>query len=379
MSKRKVRNSSVELLRIICMILIVAHHYSYYGGFPALSTTYMTGEGIFIQLIGAFGQVSCAVFAIISGYYLCQVEFDSAKKVFNHYKKIIPTIAQFVFYSVVILLVMGLTGKLEFTSENVIKSLFPYVFCNWFVRFYIIFYLFVPFLNMIVSKISYKMFTGLVAMLVIIWSIIPSLAPGSFNYGCLDFFLVMYFIGAYIHKYLEKRISTKIVVIGTIVSLLAYLLVLMAYDLVGYHLQSDEIIKKTAGLVNYTKILPIAFSTFVFMLFSRFKFHNAYINIISGSVMGIYLIHDNDNLRYFIWREVSPNYLYETHPFLHLLIKVLAVFVICLFIDLARSETTGRLFNKYYNKAADIVWNKIKPKKIVGNQENSEIKDICEE
>lgn len=362
MSKRKVRNSSVELLRIICMILIVAHHYSYYGGFPALSTTYMTGEGIFIQLIGAFGQVSCAVFAIISGYYLCQVEFDSAKKVFNHYKKIIPTIAQFVFYSVAILLVMGLAGKIQFTSENVIRSLFPYIFGNWFVRFYIIFYLFVPFLNMIVSKISYKMLTGLVVMSIIVWSIIPSLAPGSFNYGCLDFFLVMYFIGAYIHKYLESRVSTRTVIIGTVVSLMVYLGILVAYDLVGYHMQSDEIIAKTVGLVNYTKIIPIILACFVFMLFSRFKFRNDYINAISGSVMGIYLIHDNDYLRYFIWRDVSPNYLYADNPYLHSLIKVLAVFVVCLGIDMIRSETVGRLFKKFYNKLADSVWKKINAK-----------------
>lgn len=45
----------------------------------------------------------------------------------------------------------------------------------------------------------------------------------------------------------------------------------------------------------------------------------------------------------------------ENNPYLHYLLNALAVFVICLGIDMIRSETTGRLFEKFYNKLADSI------------------------
>lgn len=74
MSAYNRKNSSIELLRIICIILIVAHHYCVHGISDALSYETINGYRVFLQLFGAFGKVACSIFALISGYYLVSYE-----------------------------------------------------------------------------------------------------------------------------------------------------------------------------------------------------------------------------------------------------------------------------------------------------------------
>lgn len=359
MSTQKKRNSSIELLRIICMLLIVAHHYSYYGGFAPISSTNFTVNSVFLQIFGSFGQLSCAVFAIISGYYISAQEFDTKEQIFKHYKKVIPMIAQFVFYSVVIIMVLGCANQIEITKDVVVKSWLPFIYGNWYVRYYIIFYLFVPFLNIMTSKLSEKMLTGLLGMSLIIWSIIPTLFKGSFSFNCEEFFVVMYLIGAYLRRYMEKRLSKKVVIIGTVVTVAAYILAILAYDFSGYRMQMDEYFIEANNLWKYSMPLTILVAIFVFLLFNRMNFYSHFINTIAASVMGVYLIHDNNWLKYIIWRNISPNNSYAQFPYVHALIKVLVVFIVCVAIDMIRSKTVAAWCNPRYNRLAQKFFGKI--------------------
>lgn len=65
---------------------------------------------------------------------------------------------------------------------------------------------------------------------------------------------------------------------------------------------------------------------------------------------GIYLIHDNELMRPLIWRQLWPNTDYLSAPYLHALCKILAVFAVCLLIDLLRRATVERVFLKCYRK-----------------------------
>ena len=70
----RIRNSAIELLRIISMIMIVFHHFAVHGGFDfgaSLSPTHFWYNFI---LMG--GKIGVNVFVLISGYYL----IDNDKK-----------------------------------------------------------------------------------------------------------------------------------------------------------------------------------------------------------------------------------------------------------------------------------------------------------
>lgn len=362
MATQKKRNSSIELLRIICMLLIVAHHYVYYGIYDPISYDNFTGTRVFLQLAGSFGQWSCAVFAIISGYYISNIKFDSKETIFRHYKKVLPMVAQFILYSVLILVVLGALGKVEFSAKNIIESCLPFIYGNWYVRYYIIFFLFVPYLNILIEQLSEKMLTALLAMSIIIWSVIPMFVKGSFAFSCEEFFLVMYLIGVYLRKYLEKRLSNKAVITGCIISFIAYILSILFFDYMGSYYMNNDYFTTANSLMNYNKIITIALAVFVFLLFNRIHFYNYYVNAIASAVMGVYLIHDNNLLKYVIWRDLSPNNNYAENPYLHLLVKVIVVFIVCVSIDMIRSVTIAVWLKKPYDKMMKRLWNKIDSK-----------------
>ena len=63
-----VRNSSIELLRIISMIMIVFHHFAIHGGFTFGASISITHFWYNLIIMG--GKIGVDIFVIISGYYL---------------------------------------------------------------------------------------------------------------------------------------------------------------------------------------------------------------------------------------------------------------------------------------------------------------------
>ena len=70
------RQSNIELLRIITMIMIVAHHFSVHGNFDFPINT-VTINRLWIQFIQIGGKIGVDVFVLISGYFL--ITADSLK------------------------------------------------------------------------------------------------------------------------------------------------------------------------------------------------------------------------------------------------------------------------------------------------------------
>lgn len=154
MEEKNKRNSSLELLRIICMILIIAHHYSVHGGFSPLSLENLSMERMFIRIIGMFGRVSTSVFILISGYFL--VTSDTKK----YYRKIVHLMAEMLFYSIILYCIMALVSPpLKLDGKKIFEMFFPVFWGNWFVVYYILLYVLSPFINIWLKAMSRKTYT----------------------------------------------------------------------------------------------------------------------------------------------------------------------------------------------------------------------------
>lgn len=74
-SAKKPRSSNLELYRIICMLMIVAHHYVVNSGVSDVGGPLMTdltsSNSIFLTLFGAWGKTGINCFLMITGYYMC--------------------------------------------------------------------------------------------------------------------------------------------------------------------------------------------------------------------------------------------------------------------------------------------------------------------
>ena len=70
----KVRNSNIELLRIISIILIVVSHYCVHGAGKAIISSLDISINRFILEVFKVGNLGTILFVLITGYYLIDSE-----------------------------------------------------------------------------------------------------------------------------------------------------------------------------------------------------------------------------------------------------------------------------------------------------------------
>lgn len=120
----KQRNSSIELLRIISMVMIMFYHFSIHGHFD-FATASVSVSRVWLNLISMGGKIGVDLFVLISGYYLI-----SDTKSLN-FKKILKLWGQVFFYSVVIYVLTCAFGISQFSFTDLIKCIFPITFSQW--------------------------------------------------------------------------------------------------------------------------------------------------------------------------------------------------------------------------------------------------------
>lgn len=153
------RQSNFELLRIICMLLIVGHHIAVHGNYPA--TQNIAANDYVVRFFATGGKLGVNIFVLISGYFMVNSQF--------RLKKLLKLFAQILFYSLLIFALFLITGKSEYSHGLLVNTLFP-VSTNawWFVTAYIIMYCLSPFLNILIKHCNKRLHLILVIFLVAI-------------------------------------------------------------------------------------------------------------------------------------------------------------------------------------------------------------------
>lgn len=347
--KKTERASGIELLRIVCMVLIVAHHYSVHGGYEAFTAGNLSAGRVFLQIISLFGRNSCSVFVLISGFFMIE---SSGKK---HYRKLVPFLAEMVFYSVGIWLLLAGIGHAPFSWIDAVESLFPLLWGQWFVQYYVLLYILVPFLNPMLRSLSKRTYGKMLAVVFLLWSVVPTLTLQSTIFGSMDFFLVMYITGGYIrlHVYGKTTYKNGWNLAAALTSAALLILSVLALDGLGLALGSDFVVGNATHFREYNSLLSVVFAVSLFLYFANLRLRSGAVNRLAGSMMGVYLIHDNGYMRPFIWKTLFPNGEYVAAPYLHALIKIPAVFFCCVAIDLIRRATVGKWFDRWFYTHCD--------------------------
>ena len=355
MELRRDRRTGLDLMRIIAMLLIIAHHYVVHGGFTPVSLENFSGGGIFLQFLALWGKSACSLFALTSGFFLIE-----SKGLRKHCKKIISLLGEITFYSFTILILVLLAG-IHCTRADIIRSLFPVFGFNWYVQSYIVMYLFVPFLNPALKSLERKSFIRLIALIMIVWSILPSLQffSSSFavawDFGSIDFFLVMYVIGAYIrlHVYGKLCPDKRWYLIAALSTSLLLFLTALGIDFLAVALRKSFLFNRVDQILSYSFPLGVAWAISVFLFFLHLDFSNRTISRIASTGLGIYLIHDHPLVRQVLWRQFFPNADYFASPYLHAFLKIFGVAIACILIDLLRAATVGKWFDRWSSQAFD--------------------------
>lgn len=118
-SGNKIRESNLELFRIITMLFIIANHYVVNSGLTKsiIFIDPFSWKSLFIMIIGAWGKTGINCFVLITGYFMC-CSTISAKKFFKVFFTVL-------FYNTVILCIFSITGYQSYTLKSALSIIAP--------------------------------------------------------------------------------------------------------------------------------------------------------------------------------------------------------------------------------------------------------------
>lgn len=304
MEKIKSRDSNVELLRIIAILLIVlSHSVPFFSNqnfisFVNLDLSSSDVNTIIMIIIRSLGQVGNVIFIICSAYFLV----DSKRVKIS---KIIKIFFDATIISIACLLIFGVKLGFERTPENIVSSFFPtiYRYNYWFICCYILLYALHPVLNVVVENLSKRKLLLLNVCLITLYSIINMVYEKTFFYNELIGFIEVYFIVAYMKKYMlnfQKSISKNRIIF--IVSLFLHILFIISLNDLG--LKEPYLNDKMLYWVIISNPFVILISLALFNLFKNLKINSSSINFFASLTLLIYMISDN----YFIRENLKPRF-----------------------------------------------------------------------
>ena len=314
-------NSNFELLKIICITLIIGHHFIYDAKILNLIDT----SNIYYNFLYIGGKFGTAIFSIITGYFMSERKFN--------WTKIIKLILKIEIYSYLSIILFYFILGYNIDKINLIKSFIP-ILSNkyWFATSYVILYFLIPYLNILIKNISKEKYTNLLVLLTILIVILPTIGLNylSNNTTALIYY---YLIGAYIKKYEIKLFKKN--TFNLISSIIVYLLILLSTNIINLLSEKYTFFNNKTYYFSQINSIPVVISgIFLFVFISQIKIKPSKIlNRISIASLGIYLIHDN----YFIKRYVFPKIFQIINTFslniIASLIFIIIVIIICSIID----------------------------------------------
>ena len=316
-SERKVRDSNIELLRILTICGVVVLHYN---GTQAFNYVNENSFNYYLLLV-LEGLCICAVnlFVLISGYFLSA---NGKRRAIKAIELVVQVILMNLGSH---LLIAIFSGK----GTTLTDTLYASVPNNYFVAFYVTLYLISPYINILLSHLSDKQFGILVALSFVLFSLWPTLVdsisavlgvsyPGVYTtntggsqngYSVINFAL-MYLIGAYLRR--KNFNFGKLKLLGVLVIIVALI--------TGWQLLQPQIARA------YCNPFVIALAVILFLLFKSISVKSKIINGLAKGAFTCFLLHGMLLPRIGIASIVNKNAFILLG---HIIITVPLIFLIC--------------------------------------------------
>ena len=299
-----------------------------------------------MQILTSFGNLGVGLFIGLSAYFLVDQGFKTYR--------ITHILYQLHSYAWLIGgIILALSFSIPYidevlTKELAYRALFPLGLENWYVTGHILLLLAHPHLNYVISKLSKRGHLSLISIWFIVWTIFPLLYVTMPFYSKYLLFLYIYFIVAYLKKYvrLTQRTSIKLVVLG----LLGNVLAPIWFGVFSY-LRSDfasmgRYLGHTYDLPNLLLVIGV-----LGIAINRKAQSKPIINKVATTTLAVYLIHENPFIRGMLWSKIDNAQV--SNPILLVmygLLVSLVIFIICVLIDLVKQATIDRLVQPYLLK-----------------------------
>ena len=352
--KTMYRNSSIELLRIISMVMIMFHHFAYHGNFE-WNYNEITIPHLWYNFILMGGKVGVNIFVLISGFFL----IENTERLFQP-KKLLKFWGQVVFYSITTYFLSIVLQINNFDIKQIIKICFPITYPGWwFASTYFMLYLIHPFLNTLLHDLNKNVYQYLILLLVLCWSIIPTLTTQLFESNSLLWFITLYVIAGYAKIYgFNERLKSKHYFFLFLIVLVCSYLISVSFLVLGT--KRNELAVHAIDFFGMERFPILLMALFLFMTFAKLKIkYNKWINVIASATFGVYLIHDSSYIRYYIWWNIFKINQYQESLFLipYSILVVFIIYVLCTGIEMVRKVLLERPYIIFVNKYVNLLIN----------------------
>ena len=332
------RSSNLEFYRILVMLSIVAHHYVVNSGVTdVMKEDPMSFNSIYYYLFGAWGKVGINCFVLITGYFMCKSKITT--------EKFLKLLLEVYFYKIVISIIFMVAGYESVTLKKLFFIFMPVSNVkDGFTSCFLLFYLCIPFLNILVHNMTKRQHQLLLCLLLGMYTGLGTLLSKRVSTNYVTWFCVLYFISSYIRLYqpLSKMRWGYIVGGVTLLSVASIVAILYLGCLKGKNYPQYYFINDSY------KVLAVVMGVSMFMWFKDMKIpQSRWINRIAQSCFGVLLIHANsDTMRQWLWKDVlDVAGQYHTDTFIiHSILSVLAIYIVCTIIDQLRIALLERPF-----------------------------------
>ena len=343
------RESNFELLRVICMLMIITGHTFSWGGVLNASNPNIASM-IYVVYVIIVVEVNC--FILLTGYFQSKSKFKM--------KKFINLLFVTYFYKVLITTLGYSLGWISLSKLEFLWQISPFDFSNyWFIKIYLVLYCLSPFINKFIRSIDRKTFRNLLIILFIFCSVLVTatnqqIFPNSSGYSLVQF-VFMYLVGAYLREYIindkikEKMYKDKIelaknIFIAVSIFILCFIANYILFRMGNFLMSKGGFIflignRIKSVFMNYDNPLVVIGSVGFFMIFALLKIKNRFINILSAVIFPVYLIHETVMFRPVLYSWFGLDKLSNISSykiFVWVAIVVLSIFIGCVLIDYIR-------------------------------------------
>ena len=340
------RESGLELMRIMLMLFIIAHHYVVNSGVTLhIDLSNPTPNSVFLVIWGMWGKTAINAFVLITGYFMCE-------KVLT-WRKVLKLWLQLKFYKIGIALILAALGMYTLNVSNVFYLLFTYVRSagGGFSASFLMMYLMIPFLNLIVKMFARRQLLAFVAFLIALFSGTTTFFQNQSIFNEVFWYATLYLFAAYIRLYPHEWMKNRRVtgrVFGISVTL-AYLSVVGIMAAMQMDCLSGILGKYYTNptfcyyfVSDSCKLLAFVVGVSTFLFFKSLRLGCVpTINTLASVSFGVLLVHAHSTaMRQWLWGDVFHVTEMLGAPFPLLVAQAVMVpflvYVVCGSIDLVR-------------------------------------------
>lgn len=335
------RNYSIDLLKIISMMMVLALHTNRYGGF--LDRTDLSWYNFIVYYFEHLAIPAVDIFIIISSWFLR----DKTCSIY----KVVSLLTTILFWTVISLLMATCLGQ-NVDIKEIVKSI-PFVGRAYdFLSGYIILYLVSPFLNKMLDNSTLQQRYLLSLGAFVVFSFLSPITSSHYltingGYSCF-WFICLYIITSFL-KEMEFKYSSCF-----------YFFLYMFFSLIGSVLELMGITRIANLQYNNVFVVLSAFSIFAFFIHLKIKkkYYQRIISFFSPLTLGVFLIHDH-NLMENYYMTLHLSYYIKTGA---LYIFIFPLFIIVIYVILSVIEYVRMVMFNYFeiNTIIDCMVRKIK-------------------